>query len=120
MDSLQATDEASKAVQKTPNRVALADIEDAILNIQYIYPDDVPHMTIAVVLLKNGWAEVGKSAPADEGNFDRDLGKKFAREDAIRHLWPLFGFALRDRLSQHTQGEGEQAQNHTKLDPEDE
>jgi len=43
---------------------------------------------------------VGKSAPASADNFNADLGRKLAYEDAIRQLWPLMGFALRERLSQ--------------------
>lgn len=98
LSSLQIADAEAQAAQKTPNRVALADIESAIRHIEYINPIIMPHLTIAVVYLENGWAEVGKSAPADEGNFDPELGKKFAREDAIRKLWPLFGFHLRETL----------------------
>jgi hypothetical protein len=41
---------------------------------------------------------IGKSAPASPENFNAELGKKFAYEDAVRQLWPLMGFALRDRL----------------------
>jgi len=49
--------------------------------------------------MENGYAVVGKSAPADAENFDEDLGKKFAKEDAIRQLWALEGYALREKLS---------------------
>jgi Phage protein (N4 Gp49/phage Sf6 gene 66) family len=102
--SLQTTDDEAKAVQKTPNRVALADIEAAIESIEYIQSKVLPHLTIAVIHLSNGWAEVGHSAPADAGNFDPELGKKFAREAAMRKLWPLFGFALRENLTQLGKG----------------
>jgi hypothetical protein len=98
LSSLEMTDQESAAVQKTPNRVTLADIEDAILHVEYINPTVMPHLTICVIYLDNGWAEVGHSAPADADNFDAELGKKFARENAMRKLWPLFGFALRDSL----------------------
>jgi len=56
-------------------------------------------MTIAVVVMKNGYVVLGKSAPADPDNFNQELGEKFAREDAIRQIWPLMGFALRDKLA---------------------
>ena len=42
---------------------------------------------------------MGKSAPADADNFDEALGEKFAREDAIRQMWVLEGYLLRERLS---------------------
>jgi hypothetical protein len=96
--SLEASDAAAAAVQKTPNRVTLESIEASIKSVQYIRPEAADYMTIAVVITKNGYVLVGKSAPADPGNFDAALGEKFAREDAVRQLWPLMGYALRDKL----------------------
>lgn len=32
-------------------------------------------------------------------NYNEALGQKFAYEDCIRQLWPLMGYALRDRLA---------------------
>lgn len=119
--SLEASDEAAKAVAKTPNRVSLADIEANIAYVAYMpgkdfdaiadfegtppgnYADGfvkaVACMTLCVVVLKNGFTIVGKSAPADAANFNADLGRKFAREDAIRQIWPLMGYALRERMT---------------------
>jgi len=97
--SLQISDAESAAVQKTPHRVSLADIEDSIGTVDYIRPAAADYMTIAVVVMKNGYVVLGKSAPADPDNFNQELGEKFAREDAIRQIWPLMGFALRDKLA---------------------
>jgi hypothetical protein len=104
MDSLQATDDAAKAVQKTPNRVSLEYIKENVDEVEYLSPEILPHMTIAVITMMNGYAVVGKSAPADPENYDSELGKKFAYEDAIRQLWPLEGYLLRDRLSNQLPG----------------
>jgi hypothetical protein len=41
---------------------------------------------------------VGKSAPANAENFDAEVGKQLAYEDAIRQLWPLLGYALKQKL----------------------
>jgi hypothetical protein len=60
---------------------------------------DVENLSICLLVMKNGFVVIGKSAPASPENFNRELGKKFAYEDAVRQLWPLMGFALRDRLS---------------------
>jgi hypothetical protein len=49
--------------------------------------------------MKNGFIVIGHSAPASPENFNAELGRKFAYENAIRQLWPLMGFALRERLS---------------------
>jgi hypothetical protein len=60
-------------------------------------------LTICILQVRNGFTVIGKAAPADPGNFDADLGKKFAYEDAVRQLWPLYGFALREELSRTTE-----------------
>ncbi len=56
-------------------------------------------LTLCLVTTKNGFVLVGKSAPASAENFDVELGRKLAYEDAVRQLWPLMGYALRDRLA---------------------
>lgn len=99
LSSLRMADDEAKAVQKTEHRVTLDSILAKIVHTQYIYPAAIPHMTIAVVILENGFAIVGKSAPADPENFNLETGQKFAREDAIRQVWPLEAYALRERLT---------------------
>jgi hypothetical protein len=56
-------------------------------------------LTIHIIVLRNGFTIVGKSAPADERNFDAEKGRHFAREDAMRQAWPLMGYALREKLA---------------------
>lgn len=56
-------------------------------------------LTICVLVLNNGFTVVGKSACASPENFDAELGRKIAREDARRQIWPLAGYALRERLA---------------------
>jgi hypothetical protein len=109
MDSLKATEAASAAVAVAP-RVKLEEIGGAIaarydLTADKAVGPDAPIMkgmeqlSICILVMKNGFVVIGKSAPASPENFDADLGRKFAYENAIRELWPLMGFALRDRLA---------------------
>jgi hypothetical protein len=98
LSSLRISDEESQKVQKTPNRISLDSMVAEIDQELFISPSIIPHMTLCVIVLKNGFALVGKSAPADAGNYDKELGRKFAKEDAIRQAWPLFAFSLRDKL----------------------
>lgn len=100
--SLRDTDDASKAVQKTPNRIPLDYIESQILAEQWIEVPGMQHVTLCGITLRNGFVVFGKSVPADPENFDRELGRKFAREDAIRQLWPLFAFALRCDMAEQS------------------
>lgn len=111
-DSLQAT-EALGAKGASHPRVTLADIEAAIGREHYFTAgeavndsiagvasdDPLDLFTICVLVMRNGFVQIGFSAPASPENFDREKGKTFARENAIRDLWPKMGFALRDRLS---------------------
>lgn len=97
--SLQVSDAESAAVQKTPHRVSLEAIENEVASVEYIRPNGADYMTIAVAIMRNGYVVLGKSAPADPENFNEELGQKFAREDAIRQIWPLMGYALREKLA---------------------
>jgi hypothetical protein len=97
--SAELHDKAAAAVAKTKNRVTLDSIMSKIVRKEYLYPSVMAHMTICVMMMDNGFAIIGKSAPADPENFDRDLGKKFADEDCIRQIWQLEGYALREKMS---------------------
>jgi hypothetical protein len=61
-------------------------------------PEELGILTLCILVLHNGWVVIGKSAPASPENFDPEKGQKFAYEDAVRQLWPLMGFALKERL----------------------
>lgn len=100
--SLEVGDDVAASVQKTPNRVTLDSMKAKIKGVEFINPETIPHMTLAIVTLSNGFSLVGKSAPADPENFDVETGKKFAKEDAIRQMWPLEGYLLREQLSEPT------------------
>src|SRR5262245_5441685 len=98
MESLRMADDASKAVQKTPNRVSLDDLLAKIVSEEYIHQVSIQHMTICVLITEHGHALGGVSAPADAENFDELLGVKFAKEDAIRQMWKLEAYLLRERM----------------------
>lgn len=55
-------------------------------------------LTICVLVLRNGFTIVGKSACASPENFDSDLGKKIAYADARQQIWALEGYQLRTSL----------------------
>lgn len=56
-------------------------------------------LTFCVLVLKNGFTVTGESACASPENFDPELGRKIARDNAVQKMWPLMGYALRERLS---------------------
>lgn len=55
-------------------------------------------LTFCVLILRNGYTVHGTSACASPENFNAELGKRIARENAVREMWPLMGYALRERL----------------------
>jgi hypothetical protein len=57
-------------------------------------------LTFCVLVLKNGYTVHGSSACASPENFNAELGRKIARENAVEQIWPLMGYELRNKLSQ--------------------
>jgi hypothetical protein len=55
-------------------------------------------LSVCVLMMQNGFIVIGKSAPVSASRFDADLGRKLAYEDAIRQIWPLEGYLLREQL----------------------
>lgn len=108
--SLQISDDIA-AKGATAPRVTLQSIEDkiaaeysftvdkAVEAINAPVMDELKILTLCVLVTKAGFTVIGKSAPASAENFDADKGRIFAREDAIRQLWPLEGYALREKLA---------------------
>jgi hypothetical protein len=56
-------------------------------------------LTFCVLVLKNGFTITGESACASPENFDAELGRKIARQNAVNKIWPLMGYALKEKLS---------------------
>ncbi len=56
-------------------------------------------LTICVLVLRNGFTVTGESACASPENFNAEIGRRIARENAIAKCWPLMGYALKERLS---------------------
>ena len=62
-------------------------------------PQSLLQLTICILVLRNGFTVTGESACASPENFDAEWGRKIAREKAIEKIWPLMGYALRERLA---------------------
>jgi hypothetical protein len=57
-------------------------------------------LTFCVLTLRNGFTVTGESACASPENFDAELGRKIARENAKQKIWPLMGYALKQKLAE--------------------
>jgi len=109
-----------QAKGKTAPRVTPADVEANIASEHYFTaadgeqgvlmnegknPSGIPSneslclLTFCVLVLRNGFTVTGESACASPENFDAEIGRKVARQNAIAKVWPLMGYALKERLA---------------------
>lgn len=94
-------------------RITPEDVQAAIRSEYYInagsalsyctpQPDftELKLITICILILQNGFKVVGVSSPISPSNFREEIGRKAARDDAVRQIWPLAGYLLKQRLSE--------------------
>lgn len=74
---------------------------DEYLNSPMLYDEAHPlnRLTFCVLVLRNGFTVTGESACVSPENFDAEIGRKIARQNAVNKIWPLLGFRLRDKLA---------------------
>lgn len=116
----QQIEDEIQAKGKTAARITPADIDAAIASEHYFTAlegfnragtwDDVSDeqcqksalalslLTFCVLVLRNGFTVTGESACASPENFDAEIGRKIARENARAKIWPLEGYLLKQRL----------------------
>lgn len=61
-------------------------------------PEALDLLTFCVLVLQNGFTVTGESACVSPENFNAEIGCKVARDNAIQKIWPLMGYALKERL----------------------
>ena len=88
-------------------RVTKEYMESRIEDVQFVKMHEASRKdnltTVCTIYLDNGYTVSGESACVNPANYDFDIGKKVAYDNAINKLWPLFGFLLAE--SQYQQGE---------------
>ena len=73
--------------------------------IRLMAEDPLNLITICVLTLKNGFTVTGESACASPENFDAEVGRKIARQNAMQKIWPLMGYELRSQLAAEARGD---------------
>ncbi len=72
-------------------------IDETIVSEQYhVFPNTT--LTICALTLRNGYIVTGESASASPENFNHEIGRKIARENARNKIWALEGYLLRNKL----------------------
>ena len=74
-------------------------VQGATDGVNVFYPDNLNRLTFCVLTTQNGFSVRGESACASPANFNEEIGRRLAREDAVGKLWGLLGFELRTKLS---------------------
>ena len=73
------------------------DIESVIQSEQYyVFPGTT--LTICCLTIRGGYNVTGESACVDPANFNKELGEKYAREQAVEKIWPLEGYLLKQLM----------------------
>ena len=106
----QAIEQQIQAKGKTAPRVTPANIEANIAGCYYFtagaaVQNAIPEhfqtldlLTFYVLVLRNGFTVTGESACASPENFDAQIGREIARQNAVQKIWPLMGYALKQQL----------------------
>jgi len=83
----------------TAPRITPERLEEVIAGEQYhVFPGTM--LTVCCLTLESGFNVVGESACASPENFDKELGRKRARENAKNQIWKLEGYRLKCDLFQ--------------------
>jgi Phage protein (N4 Gp49/phage Sf6 gene 66) family len=102
---IRETDRQASEHAKAP-RVSIHDIETRIANehtfnlgealraLGHPTSPDQYLVTIAAITHTNGFTSIGVSACVSPKNYKKDIGERFAREDALKKFWPLMGYHL--------------------------
>ena len=85
-------DKGLNAPRLTPSK-----IDAAIAGEQY-HVFEGTTLTVCCLTLGNGFTVTGESAAASPENFDREIGRKIARENARNKIWVLEGYLLKQKL----------------------
>jgi len=83
------------APRLTPDHIDSCIVSEAY----HVFPDTT--LTVCALTLRNGFQVTGESAAASPANFDQDIGRKIARENARQKIWALEGYLLKDKLSRN-------------------
>lgn len=98
MSNEQAIEQEIQAKGLNAPRLTPASIDAVITGEQY-HVFDGTTLTVCCLTLTNGFTVTGESAAASPKNFDREIGRKIARQNAREKIWALEGYLLKQRLA---------------------
>lgn len=81
-----------------PNKVTKEDLERLVAQSNTTFTNPAGTLTHCVITLPCGYTVTGESACVDPANYNKELGEKYALEQAVDKLWPLEGYLLANDL----------------------
>lgn len=72
---------------------------DAILTTPEEDKVELSLVTICIIILNSGFKVEGVSACVDPSNYNKELGEKYAYENAFEKLWQLEGYVLKASMT---------------------
>lgn len=101
----QTIEKQIQAKGLTAPRVTLSDLEANIVDTEILKHVSKTGQVLrfAILTTANGFAVVGKpSVAVSAQNDNAEIGEKIAIENAKTEIWPLMGYALKQRLYEST------------------
>lgn len=92
---MPVTEAELKAVAVAP-RVTKEDVLEFIKREEFLYTQT---LTFCVLTLINGYTVTGESACASPANYNKEIGDRLAKDNAINKIWGCLGFGLKTKLS---------------------
>lgn len=90
-------DQASALSEKLKGlKITKAGIEEKIASVTFARASI---STLCMIEMKNGFKFFGNSTPVAEENFNEQIGKRNAFDDAFRQIWSHEGYLLKQRLA---------------------
>lgn len=80
------------------NTVTKAQLDNLVAKSSVEYAVFGNKLTVAVITLPSNFKVTGEASCVDASNFDKELGEKYALENAVEKLWELEGYLLAERL----------------------
>lgn len=98
----ECIEKALQAKQLNAPRLTPEHIENTIKLEQFhVFPNTTT--TVCCLHLRNGFTVIGESACVSPENFDEEIGKDIARQNAKDKIWLLEGYLLKQRIYENNQ-----------------
>ena len=84
------------------NKITKEFLESEIQEVKYTQMSD--RLTHCLIITKSGFLFSGESVVVDAANFNKELGEKYAYEQAFNSMWQPYGFWLHQKLNKEKSG----------------